>query len=298
MTIALSHNLVIDVRPVARFLSPQSFALMATGPDVNRATIFVHGFGGDSHKTWEKFHDLIVTSPEWETTDAYFISYDSIDDEISLSATYLADFVMRIIPDPPIDLLAQDDGQTPVREVPGRYAQLCIVAHSEGGVVARLMLLELIRRTLLRFGHLDPARLSATDQTVASTDLRLFAPALAGARLAGNAGRLANTLGLSTLLSIYRGGSPAFQELSQDSQLLRSLRDDTNYFAAKHSSVSALRATIVWAQRDRIVVSLPYRYDTSFRLLRSTHSSVCKPGTVSSSSFRFVTGAVDFEDLL
>jgi hypothetical protein len=79
------------------------------------------------------------------------------------------------------------------------------------------------------------------------------------------------------MVRLFGSYSPAMQELEQNSNLLRALREDTTHFADAHPQLSGLRARTAWAHHDDIVTAFDYRHDVSWRILKTSHSSVCKP---------------------
>lgn len=281
-----SHVTAPDLRSLAPHVSASSFGLLATSGTAKSAAVFVHGFGGHPQKTWAKFEELVLKSPMWAETDCFFVGYDSVRDEISLSAKYVSQLVKQLgsLPRGDIfDLLLGSRG-TDIRHSKNKYDDLRLIGHSEGGVLVRLMTLDLLKCS----GSAVGAALSGASLFEAAR-LLLFAPAIGGARLSGSVGRVASVAGLRGVVSFVRGGSPAFQELMPDSLLLRSLRDDTNYFADKNPSIRSLRADILWAHKDDVVSSNGYRFDADGRLLHTTHATVCKPINVASSKFMFAS---------
>src|SRR4051794_33600437 len=92
----MSHVQVTDLSRVAPWLTKSSFALLSRSDSTVRAAIFIHGFGGHPFKTWDQFPAVILDNPEWADTDAYFLGYSSVSDELSLSAKYVSKFVATI----------------------------------------------------------------------------------------------------------------------------------------------------------------------------------------------------------
>lgn len=282
-----SHVLVSRLSRRIPESSDPSFALVSTSANVDCAAVFVHGFGGHPDKTWRSFPDLIRTDPRWANTDAYFFAYSSIDDEISLSADYLRSFISSVAPQPPAAIyeITAQRGLISIRDFPGEYSRLKLIGHSEGGVVIRTAVLEAVKRCAA-----SPSATAFCDELLALAEVSLFAPAIAGARLAGNLGRVLNTVGVRAAWRTFNGGSPACQELEPTSTLLRTLREDTTHFAEATAGMPALKARIIWAHRDEIVSSIPYRHDVSWRSLRTTHSTVCKPSSHSDPCYELANG--------
>jgi pimeloyl-ACP methyl ester carboxylesterase len=297
----VSHILVADLRSHVDHVTNESYAMLTRAPEARHAVIFVHGFGGHPFKTWFRMQELLEADDRWKGTDAFFIGYKSTRDEIMLSARYLARIIRTLLPEPPLSMFRVYRSETTyqLRQDATVYGSADLVGHSLGGVVMRAAILELLRAGIdAAAGSHTPAQMPAACAFACSANLRLFAPAQGGARLAGLKGLARQTLALRGLVDLYGGRSPTFQELQPGSQLLQALREDTNYFADEFPSMSALRARIAWAHHDDVVTSLPFRHDASYTLVNSTHSTVCKPAPPRFiAPFEFVNGAVlDQED--
>ena len=255
-------------------------ALLATSESVSTAAVFVHGFGGKPDTTWTDFAGLIEGDPQWQGCDVYFLAYPSVTSELTLSAGYIRKFLERILPEPPDGLLSVrlDGRDHRIRTNPGCYERLILVGHSEGGVVLRALVRDALKQHVAeaRLGGPPSAAASALGQ-ICLSDLRLFAPALTGARIAGRWGIIAAAAGLRQAISLLRRRSPAMQELKPGGLLLQGLRDDTTYFAQEHAHFTGLRAQIAWAHHDKVVTSLGYRHDTECRIRGRTHLNNCKP---------------------
>lgn len=129
-------------------LAPQSFALLSDDPATNKSC-------GLRARVWRSpaqhlagLSTLARQRLGMGHTDAYFIGYSSVSDEPQLSATYLQNFLARIIPTPPAEMLvAEARGmQAVLRDAPTTYEDVVLYGHSLGGVVIRLALLEMIKR--------------------------------------------------------------------------------------------------------------------------------------------------------
>jgi hypothetical protein len=121
---------------------------------------------------------------------------------------------------------------------------------------------------------------------VSNADLRLFAPALGGARPAGLLGYL-RALGLD----IAWAGSPSYRELQPDSPILAQVQRDTERLADMSLDVRALSAKIAWASKDRVVYSGKYQCDRYGDIVPSTtHKTICKPRDQDDRRFLFVSG--------
>ena len=100
----------------------------------NRAAIvFIHGFGGDTIETWQKFPELLRDEPRLKGWDIYLLGYATAlrIDLVSLWSgdPDLTDVALRIRTDAKISVLA-------------RYDSLCLIAHSMGGLATQRALLD------------------------------------------------------------------------------------------------------------------------------------------------------------
>ncbi len=273
------------------WMANNSYALLTEEPVATRAAIFIHGFWGHPFATWARVQDFIATDDRWKGTDAYFLGYDTVRDDIMLSARCLERAICTIFPQPPEALLKH---RLPTRT---QYEQLVFVAHSLGGIVLRTALLELIKKD-------DAIRRSTATGSppteyarACDAEVVLFAPAQGGIRLAGLKGLARHTLGLRALVDMFSGLSPSLQEMEPGSPTLQALREYTDYYADRYPDLQGMRARIVWAHRDTVVVSLPFRHDISHVLRFTDHSDVCKPYRGFEAPFSFINGDVlDLED--
>jgi hypothetical protein len=81
----------------------------------------------------------------------------------------------------------------------------------------------------------------------------------------------------------------SFTDLQPGSPVLADTRRRTESLVAAHPELAALRARIVWANPDKVV--LTERYDTDHRaevIDGTSHRSVCKPGDDFADPWRFV----------
>lgn len=295
----MSHVHVRNLGSHIDYVSGESYALLTEDSEARHVVIFVHGFGGHPFKTWYQMQDLITSDDRWKGTDAYFIGYRSVQDEVMLSAAYMARIIRAICPEPPDDIFKVYARNTTYqfRSHKTRYESVDLIGHSLGGVVLRIALLELLRQGIAAANSSDITELPVSYALPCGAKVRLFAPAQGGARIAGLKGMIRNALGFRALIDLYRGRSPSFQELEPGSLLLQALREDINYYADQYPGLSSVRARIAWAQNDHVVTSLPFRHDACYTILNTNHLTVCKPNRKFFSPFTFANaGILEKED--
>jgi hypothetical protein len=239
----------------------------------DRLVVFVHGFNGRAVSTWQRFPESGARSTWWQTSDLLFVGYDSIRDTIVGAATRLRHTLPHFYPRLPSDLTYI--GSVAVRPPSTRdYQELILVGHSLGGVVLKRMLCDLAQEWLDQRA-LDT---SAARPPVLSARVRLFSPASAGFRSAGWLG-LFQASPLWSAMNMYLRKSSAYTDLQPDSDLLRNTRQRTERLVVDQSfDLQALRASILWANPDNVV--LAERYDTDYvddSVDNTNHSTVCKP---------------------
>lgn len=263
------------IRSMAKHDPPATYTVRPAGPpkwiayftDVApaRLVVFVHGFGGKPLDTWLRFPDAASTRPWWRESDLLFAGYNSTNGTIKGFADKLRHELPAFYPARRRDLLEADGKK--VYE-PTDYAELVIVGHSLGGVV--------VRRAVC-----DAMRASQEGRPVsplAAATVRLFSPATAGFRPAGNLGLLFETKFLRKVAMLKLRRSQAFTELERTSFLLDDTRTTTEALAHDDPSSPPLRPRTLWAFDDEVVEARDYKTDpVSDSIEKVSHSSVCKP---------------------
>lgn len=246
--------------------------LFLSAAQPRRLVVFVHGFMGDAVRSWQHFPNARRAGDWWQASDMLFIGYDSVSDSIAGVAARLRRELPRFYPRLPEDLLEIDGTRLrAASEEP--YGELLLVGHSLGGVIVRLALCD------AALGWLEEDNPEVPRPALLDAEVRLFSPASAGFRAAGWLG-LVQASSLWKAVSMQLRRSSAYTDLQPGSSLLVETRRRTEKLVADHGDpVRALRASILWASPDNVV--LAERYDSD-RLDDSvdgtTHRTVCKPG--------------------
>ena len=84
--------------------------------------IFIHGWTGDVAETWQDFPKLVIGDKRFEKCNVVSLSYPTYITQRSLTIPQLSQWLSRKL---------RQEGYY------DRYAKICIVAHSMGGLVAR-----------------------------------------------------------------------------------------------------------------------------------------------------------------
>jgi pimeloyl-ACP methyl ester carboxylesterase len=249
-----------------------STALLCSESPPQRAVVLVHGFGGRATATWHDLATLITGRDWWKDSDLFFIGYDSILESISGTASRLENFLRALLPHPPDDLLPPD-GPSAAERRGGVYTQLVLVGHSQGGLIIRMAITQILWDVLRARREPD-----LVEQLVAQADVRLFAPAIFGARPAGLLGLAQSAAGARALFEIFTGASPSYKELQSKYGLTTHVQLRTERFADDNPDVKALTASIVWPANDRVVLDAgQYLCDPKCsRMTGGSHRSVCK----------------------
>lgn len=257
--------------------------------DPRRLVVFVHGFRGKATKTWQEFENSGVNGDWWRESDLLFVAYNSTGESIESVAIWLRERLHDFYPQPPATLI-EANGER-VRDNRGTYQELYLVGHSLGGVV--------IRRVLADAAQLWSERISLGETGSPPPPLnavvRLFSPASAGFQAAGRLGMLHASLGWAGV-EIFLRRSSAYSDLQPESVFLTSTRHRTEEFVKQdESAFASLRAHIVWAGREDVVVSDRYETDHVPAAARGkNHRSVCKPSARYTLPWHFVeNGAND-----
>jgi pimeloyl-ACP methyl ester carboxylesterase len=284
--VAVSTHIRVDwLQRVFPSVSNTSTALLSADEGTDVAIVFVHGFTGHPMSTWSQFHDVVNLSgdPCWRQADLYFLGYDSARLDIRGATEVLLNFLRVLLPVPPAELFSVrfKEDTLWVRRAFNRYQKLYLVGHSLGGVLARnavrLGLRDKIRKMPPGLSEMDLNAVFAPETLeyyLANAHLRLFAPAIAGARPGGLLGVL-NAVGMSAVLAWSRSK----HELDQSSVVLSEIRQETEHFAERLPQLRAFSGVrIAWAGEDNVVAAVEYRCDNvGYVIPRATHKSICKP---------------------
>lgn len=273
-------------------------ALFTNADDVDTAIFFVHGFNGHPRNTWIDFHGLIdvfvQSYPHWGRSDAYFFSYPSVYQHLVKSADDFCRFLKKYYPRPRAPWIGRDQWPS-LRHGKTTYTKLVLVGHSEGAVVIRLCISDVVKEYVLAVGMCqeDPrghdtlvgSKISTEDRhsiTVAEGilqgELRLFAPAIMGAVQSRLIGTLTGWPGIGAFVRTFLQSSPARNEMQPETLIMRQLIDETVKAADKWKGMTALRALILWGAKDSIVQMGEYKCDTRVGIVPGhDHFSICKP---------------------
>lgn len=234
-----------------------------------RLVVFMHGFNGGS-KSWRDFQEISEDDKWWISSDLLFLEYDSVNLGVQGVADSFRRHIREFFPYPSEECAILDG--LPVREdISTPYQELILVGHSLGGLILRRALVDALQASLDGSVTLDPILLSAK--------LRLFSPASEGFRPSAALGMLqASTLW--PIARMFLAKSPSFADLQPGSPLLVNTRNRTERFVLGNVApgAEALRANILWASPDEVVIT--ERYDSDFTqesVNGQNHSSICKP---------------------
>jgi pimeloyl-ACP methyl ester carboxylesterase len=250
---------------------PQRWVLLLSDRVPTRLIVFVHGFRGGAVSSWQRF-PLSTQNGWWRSSDLLFVGYDSTRDNITGVAKRLCRQLPRFYPQLPDDLLVV--GGDRVRAAATEpYRELVLVGHSLGGVVLRRALSDTAQSWLDACSLLPAPRPPLLDAR-----LRLFSPASAGFRPAGLLGLMQASSVWHVVNLVLRHAS-AYTDLQPGSQILTETRKRTERLVTERpEDLEALRASILWANPDDVVVAERYDSDRVDDAVDGrSHRSVCKP---------------------
>lgn len=262
-----------------------SEAILGDAENVDTAVVFVHGFGGDARKTWLQFQILVEELkdefPWWQGCDLYFWHHRSAWDRVADSARDLRTFIDSVFPRPKKDLLKSD--QEFLNEFIGvklpsedygttrSYKKLLIIGHSQGAVLVREAVWTVFKRWR------DHAGAGKVMHPLLNSQLRLFAPAMLGASLAGPWGFFQEFFLTGFLVNPFLKSMPGYKDLEATNLYLSKLCDWTGHAAKENPSIAGLKARVLFG-KDKVVSPGAYEYDADEDPeLDQSHQSICKP---------------------
>lgn len=272
----LGHQRVrAPFRQLFPMLGKRSFSQLSRERNPTRCILFVHGFTGHPLKTWREFDRPIEAAGWWGASDLVFFGYASTQEEIRYTSETLVEFLHNFLPRRSAEVACLAALEPPTHD----YKELVLVGHSQGGLVVRHAVLQALWELTSPESPSGAWEDEATANLIANARVRLFAPAIFGARPAGLKEMALQSFGLGTVARMVLGGSPSYQEMQQGSSLLTYLAESTTERAQAHPKVSSLRARIAWATKDRVVMpNGQYTFDPASSSIGGTdHGSVCKP---------------------
>ena len=251
--------------------------LFAVRPN-RKAVLFIHGFSGDAISTWSDFHIMLPGCEICRGHDLFFYGYDGLRAEMTASASLFRDFLDRLFRR--TSALVNDNlPEAAQRPVDFEFAELVIVAHSLGAVIARRALLD---ATLL--GLTWTSRIK----------LVLYAPAHKGASVATLALEAASSFAFTRFFSAFaRFESPLIEQLKPDSPDLKSLLAETEQACRNGANPHLIARKVIIAEYESIVRNERFAGDPPPETIPdTTHTSVCKPRKESHRALDYLQGCL------
>lgn len=287
-----------------------SYALLSPKEPADTAVIFVHGFDGNPTTTWLDFQSLVDQgeriAPAFATSDLYFYGYESLNDNVLVHTSRLADFIRRVHPEPDFPsaltmspamrqfIPAPEDTDLGLRRF---YSRLVLVGHSLGAVLIRAAMVDLCQDHENRL--YSPAGSSqATVPAVLNSELRLFAPAIFGFKPVGLKGFIFHfCLEHPKLKTFAKPALTAFAPIHDDvkegSARLEKLQERTEELSEKHPEWTCLRARTIFGTLEEIVYMDRYACDATPEFVEGQdHTSICKPNPAYTRPLEFVSNAL------
>lgn len=268
----MTHSLVLQPTTFAK-------AALVSHQQPKRLIVFVHGFWGDAFNSWTGITEFDASNEFWRDADLIFFGYGSFKESIKGVADRFRRQLGEHYPVPHPDLYRNAGGE--LRDgSEAVYSELYIAAHSLGAVVVRRAALDdLVEWDAEGAGFSPPVTLEA--------QIRLFSPASAGFRPANLLGLIRATAIWPAIEMILRLSS-SYADLRPDSAFLSSTRRRTEQLS-EHPYGSALRARMLWANPENIVIAECYDSDVYSQSVDGrTHVDVVKPSSTYSTPWSFI----------
>ncbi|MDB5087245.1 MAG: hypothetical protein JWR09_1239 [Mucilaginibacter sp.] len=235
--------------------------------------VFVHGFGGDSTRTWNNFLSFILFDSYFKNSDIIFYGYDTFKGQASDHSSQLYDF-LNLMNNPLKNNILPAQQQLPERN----YQFVLLVAHSLGAVLVR-------QAQLLAYIE--------NKKWVDKSRLALFAPAHNGAEIIPLATQALP--GLSALLGIFaKFRYPILNDLNpSDNGILKAIKEQTNDLQRQGKAEFSKARLVIHARGDKIIKSYQYLLDKPAKIVEnSNHVAVCKPKNGYSDPFECIKSII------
>jgi pimeloyl-ACP methyl ester carboxylesterase len=224
-----------------------------------RLVVFVHGFCGESIKTWVDFPGLLAERPSGKNCDIVFYGYDGLRARIVTSAVHLLEFLDEAMLRSHRLVNATVDRDAYRKSF--IYDRVLLVAHSLGAVVVRQALLD-ARRAQCKWAP--------------KAGMVLFAPAHHGASILPLVTSVMGAFKLAPIEAIARWRFQVLQDLQPGSKTLTQLQSETAAGIAAGASYLVAKA-VAHAQYDDVVDPNHFCSDPVPSILARSHMEVCKP---------------------
>jgi len=216
------------------------------------AIVFVHGFNGSALDTWMQFQSLLQNQQVCRKTDLFFFGYHSLRRTTASSAASLFSLLELLGKTPQsLNSWPKDRASTV------KYKRLLVVSHSLGAIVARRCLLTAAARKA---------------SWAENCKLILFAPAHLGGRPL--------KLIPKSIKPIAEVLLPALEEVSENSEVIRALQDDTKKALATGKCEFLRALMVVHGGADTVVCRQDQQFcedPPSEWIYDADHIQICKP---------------------
>ena len=260
-------------------------ALVSLQP-ARRLIVFIHGWRGDATETWGEFVDP-PAEDWWDEADLLFVQYDSTAETVLATADRVRERFRDFYPTPS-ELMVVCEGYAVREDWQRPYDELVLVGHSLGGLVARRVVVDALDEWKSE-GYAPDKRAGILDAR-----LRLFSPASGGFLPRGILGAL-NAAPLWWVVEMFLRRGGAYLDMQPGSETLRTTQAYTEAYGVGDPNASALAASLLWANPEKVVATVRYATDARTRTADGTdHRSVCKPTDEYDLPYRFVrTGQLE-----
>lgn len=262
--------------------NPSGWVIFLCNGQPRRLVLFVHGFRGNSLKTWGHFPYAGEENEWFREADLLFVGYPSTRESVLATEARIRLALPSFFPAPFSDRPGMIGG-TQLLEA---YEDLVIVGHSQGGLVVRRLITEFVNESAASLSNHVPKHLDAY--------VRLFSPCTAGYRPSGFLGVVNSMPIADRIFRAVLAGSVSFRDLEHGSPMVDETRHRTEDYATTYPQVRSLRASTVWANPEHVVACERYDSDPPPLVIEGKgHIGVCKPSARYGEPVKFVeTGSL------
>lgn len=228
-----------------------------------KALVFIHGYSGDSLKTWENFQNYLPLEEKSAGYDIFFYGYDGIKVDFYSSVEKLKLFLKKLTKDPH-KIVNMFISPAFHRINSFNYEEILLIGHSLGSVISRQSLIDYTKDSLLEASLFK---------------MIFYSPAHNGAKISELMKNISShSAFINFFFNLIRFRSPLIDQLSPESETIIELKEDTIELTKNHLNTHLNAKYVFIAETENVVNNKRFCNDPNpILILDTNHTTVCKP---------------------